>query len=129
MLKRVTFNTSSTMAEDTYAETSRNISEDTDDTININPRFKEQIEKEDNTSDENNRVWFVLAVTIVHELCHLFLRRHGIKYTPGSSQVKSWLDPHAGEQKFRGRFESRLEAVRDECYCCFAEKWKFNEKD
>jgi predicted SprT family Zn-dependent metalloprotease len=81
MLKSVTFNTPSRMGESTYAETSRNTNQDTNYAININPRFKTQLAK-NNSAMENNRVRFILAVTIGHELCHLFLRRHGMMYSP-----------------------------------------------
>jgi hypothetical protein len=80
-------------------------------TIFLNWRFKAQFEK-NKVAIENKRLQFVLAVTILHEICHLCLRRIGKLNTP--NKLKGLKGPEAGEffeiHTFGGLITMRLSA-------------------
>jgi hypothetical protein len=76
------------------AETDREIGPKINYTIYINERFKEQF-KRHHLAIENHRLRFVLAITILHELCHLTLRYRGIMHTP--NKLMGLRVPEAGE--------------------------------
>ncbi len=76
------------------AETSRNSGADVDYKININDKSKKFFDKNP-SSVKLIRMWFVLAVTIVHEICHLALRKLNVMYTP--EKLLGLNGPEAGE--------------------------------
>jgi hypothetical protein len=112
VLRNVRFDDSSPCAlklpANVLAETFREVPL-TDYTIFINPRFKEQL-KTHNVAIENKRLRFVLAVTIIHEVCHLCLRCQGMMNTP--QKLRGLFAPEAGEffelGVFRGLITMRL---------------------
>jgi hypothetical protein len=74
----------------------------TDFTIFVNWRFKAQF-KNHQIAIQNKRLHFVLAVTIIHEICHLCLRKQGIMNTP--SKFPGLYVPEAGEFFEKHMFE------------------------
>jgi len=99
VLRKVQFDDSSTatrarhLPANVLAETIRKTPLE-DYTIFINARFKEKL-KTHKVAIENKRLRFVLAVSIIHEVCHLILRYQGIMNSP--QKLAGLFVPEAGE--------------------------------
>lgn len=91
--RNVRFDESLKLPAGTMAETWREVPP-TDLTIFINWRFKAQ-GKTHHVAIENKRLDFVLAITILHEICHLCLRKQGRLNTP--PKLLGRHVPEAGE--------------------------------
>jgi len=93
VLREVRLDDAQYLPADVLAQTIRKVPLE-DYTISINARFKEQL-KTHKVAIENKRLRFVLAVTIIHEVCHLCLRNQGIMNSP--QKLAGLFVPEAGE--------------------------------